>query len=188
MHHHTLNITFLQGHNFSLIPDDTGTPSPVDGFGLLLNGCYLPQYISAVPASAFGSDATSKWRLTLTMSLSGGNASKVGMNGWWVVPGYDHAGTTAAGWRVQVVDRDKSKGCLGGNCTVTQWRSAAASAAVTTWGGHLDLALGTWKPVEVRDRRWLYDLLVRLLFSISSSYKTLAWNTSAGYPLPDFRA
>jgi hypothetical protein len=160
--HSDFNI--LQGQNFSLIPEATGTPPPVTGFGLLLNGCYLREYVSAVPASAFGSDATSRWRLT---SLSGSNSSHVVMNGWWVAPGYDQAGTAAAGWGVQVADQEKNKGCLSESCT--HWRLAAASAAVTTWGGHLDLALGTWQPIEVRDTRLLYDLLVRLPFSISSS-------------------
>ncbi len=157
----------LQGYNFSLISEATDTmtpPPPIACFGLLLNGCYLPEYVSFAPAIALNSDATHSWRLTLTQSLSNSNSSHVEMNGWWVVPGHHQAG---ADWRVQVADKEESKGCLGRSCS--QWRLAATSAAVTTWSGHLDLAFGTWQPVVVRDNRWLYDLLVRPMHGLNVS-------------------
>ena len=59
----------------------------------------------------------------------------------------------------EAADEEKSERCSGGSCM--QWRLAAAPAAVTTWSGHLHIALGTRPPVEIRDNRRLYGLRVR---------------------------
>ena len=88
-----LHPRLLQGHNFSLILEATGASSPprVSGFGLLLNGCFLPEYyLPAASSASFDSSAASRWNLTLTLSLAASSAAPVEMNGWWVVPAHEH--------------------------------------------------------------------------------------------------
>jgi hypothetical protein len=158
---HDLHPPPLQGHNFSLIVEATGgaPPQPVAGFGLLLNGCFLPEYYSAAtPAAALDSTAARRWNLTLASLLSD-RAAREGMNGWWVVPSHGHEGSVGGGWRVEVADEEERKKCHGGSCAL--WLLAATEAAMTTWSGHLHLASGTRPPLETRDDKWLYDLRVR---------------------------
>jgi hypothetical protein len=174
----TLHL-LLQGHNFSLVPEDTVSP-PVDGFGLLLNGCYLPEYyLPAAPTASLNHSAASRWNLTIAPFLSGSSAMPLEINGWWVVPAHDHGESAANGWRLEVADMEESKKCLGSSCGL--WRLAAAASTVTMWSGHLHIASGTRPPTEIRNSRWLYDLRVRHFLSDPFSFLgilALCWSCS----------
>jgi hypothetical protein len=156
----------LQGLNFSLTVENNGFSSPpVSGFGLLLNGCYLPEFNNSADATSTIDRYADSWRLTFPLSKSSSRAALVEMNGWWVVPAQDHGNSVLSGMRMEVTSDKENSGCLGGNCVL--WRLVAAAAAVTTWSGHLHLAMGTRPPVDVRDERWIYDLRVRHFISHS---------------------